>query len=69
MPLPATYWRPPVDEPSYNSIQFAFKQTLFGVVLMVRRAVPAESTGMWDWGRWRKADFADLALYLKERKT
>ncbi len=48
-----------------TDIEFEFKQTLFGIVLMVRRATPCESPGMWAWTRWRKARFSDMAEYNK----
>lgn len=51
-----------------NSIQFAYKQTLFGIVLMSRRSVPGDDPGYWQWSRWRKADFADLAIYMEKSK-
>ena len=56
------------DEPHYNSVRFAFKQTVFGIVLMVQRTVPSESPGLWEWGRWKKATFAELPEYLENTK-
>lgn len=56
------------DEPHYNSVRFAFKQTMFGIVLMVQRSIRAESSGRWGWGLWKKATFADLPEYLESTK-
>lgn len=55
------------DEPRSDSVRFAFKQTMFGIVLMVQRAIPVDSPGMWGWGRWKKATFADLPEYLENK--
>lgn len=43
-----------------DSIEFCHKQTWFGLVLMVHEAVPGCSPGLWEWGRWRKAEYFDL---------
>lgn len=56
------------DATNHDSVRFAFKQTVFGIVLMVQRSIPAESPGMWCWGRWKKATFADLSEYLENTK-
>lgn len=61
-----------MSELNQNSVEFAFKQTLFGIVLMVRRAfLYAESPSQkYKWGNWKKATFADLAdlgQYLGEK--
>lgn len=46
-----------------NDYQFHYKQTLFGIVLTVRYAVPAHQIGGFEWGPWRKAEWYDMYLY------
>lgn len=52
--------------PTSTSIEFAFKQTLFGIVLMVRDAEPACSPGLFYWSPWRKAKFNEAAIYMRQ---
>lgn len=52
-----------MTEVHHDSVEFAHKQTWFGIVLMVRYADPDDIPGVFKFCRWRKADFADLALY------
>jgi hypothetical protein len=47
-----------------QSVQFSFRQTPFGAILVVRHAVPGHLPGDWCWSRWRRAtrDEIDVAL-------
>jgi hypothetical protein len=57
-----------MTEPRPDSIQFCHKQTLFGVVLMVRDTKPANGYGDFEWGNWRKANYVEYEIYMR-RKT
>lgn len=51
-----------------DSIDFCHKQQMFGLVLMVRTAVPDGLPGTWCWGGWRIAQYFDLARYERMSK-
>lgn len=46
-----------------DDVEFCHKQTIFGLVLMRRYAVPDIAPGMWCWGPWRKAEYYDMNAY------
>ena len=54
--------------PHSNSYQFQFNQTIFGIILMYRESIPANSCGVWEWGKWRRAKWSDMYLYRGETK-
>jgi hypothetical protein len=49
-----------------KSIQFSFRCGLFGPVLVVRRAVPENSPGLWAWSRWRRASRSETDIALMQ---
>jgi hypothetical protein len=57
-----------MSEPRSDSIQFCHKQTMCGVVLMVRDTQPANDYGDIEWRDWRKATYVEYEIYM-QRKT
>jgi hypothetical protein len=51
-----------------NDIQFTHKQTMFGVVLMVRDAVLGNGYGDFEWSKWRKANYIEYEIYMRRMK-
>ena len=55
-----------MSEVRSTSYQFQHRQTWFGIVLMYREAVLANGYGDFEWGRWRKAKWSDMYLYVSK---
>lgn len=53
-----------MNEVRAGDIQFSVKQSMFGLVVLVRRGVPDNSPGTWIWGSWRKAGQSELNTIL-----
>lgn len=53
----------------HDAVEFAHKQTLFGIVLMVRYASPSGIPGEWELGQWQKARFYELYHYENSRSN
>ena len=49
-----------------DSLEFCHKQTWFGIVLMVREAIPADGYGTFDWSKWRKAGWYTYEIFMGE---
>lgn len=47
---------------SHQARQFTIKQTIFGPMLYVRGAVPADTRGTFEWSRWRKAELSEIQM-------
>jgi len=55
-----------MNEVHAGDIQFSVRQSMFGLVVLVRRGVPDNSPGTWSWGRWRKAGQSELTVVLSK---
>lgn len=46
---------------SAGQCQFTVDHTWRGLVIMVRRRVPTDIPGVWEWSPWRRAGKTELA--------
>lgn len=51
-----------------DSIAFCHKQTWCGIVLMIRDAVCADGIGVFEWSKWRKANYYEYEIYMQRAK-
>ena len=58
---------PEIDPSSANSRQYTVVRGIFGgLVVMVRKAKPADAPGSWKWGWWHRAGKEDINLIVRK---